>query len=880
MVRKLPLRWKLPLLIIAFAIIPAAIIGLFLSATGQQAIRTVSRGMLRTGQTIIASSTEELARLSERMLNRTSDELISTGQQGVERVGRELSSIGQKSIRESSAQIAGAAGQAIREVNAATIDTMHLNLEKLLGNLLSTTKEALTEATHATVEERASRLAIQAGELLGQEVEALVLSAQVSELRTLDPTKAKATLMALQSKRGFLRLALLNGEGKQVAAYGFPLKEGFATRPEFKRPYERGEQHVSPIMWEETRKIPFVRVAAPVFLYGKKVAGVLVGDVSLQSLANLVAREEASGYVFVADEEGRVIAHTDRQVAMERQDLSGLGPVQAGLEGKSGALEFSDSVWGKMVAGYAPVPGRKWVVVVAEKEVFAYRKISEMQSTIQDSLSETESAITRLANERARQTQNALIEPVEAAVKQASRAMNSRSVNLMAQIVGEMRQRSQESLQGSLRAMAPKAKEASAQASATMLPHAERQLTQTSRRFQSVGTIILLACAVVATVLSLLLLRGIIKPIRQLVHGAKTVAEGDLRHQVILESGDELGELSAAFTQMEGNLQDLIAGIKEASTRILALANSLVQASAEVGRSSEYVAKTMSDLAAGASDTAGSVDRTVHEAQAVATQVEQTVKAAQKAAAAVQDSNQAVSQGREVLEELIGRINTIAVQGEESLSRMGNLRQSSEEIGQITEIISSIAEQTNLLALNAAIEAARAGAHGRGFAVVAEEVRKLAEQSQQAVKRISGLVDKIQRETDRLVEALESDSVQIKAGVNAVGGAREAFGAIAEAATAIDSEVQGIMAAAETLNQSSQVMARAMEEISSLTEETAASAEEVGANAEEQAASVQQINRLAQDLTGLAQDLLDRVGQFKLATGEGGPTAGGEEGRS
>jgi sensor histidine kinase regulating citrate/malate metabolism len=80
MVRKLPLRVKLPIMIIAFAVVPAVIIGLFLSNTGQRAVRTVAQALLDTGRTVISSTTEELAKLSEGMLNRTSDDLIGTGQ--------------------------------------------------------------------------------------------------------------------------------------------------------------------------------------------------------------------------------------------------------------------------------------------------------------------------------------------------------------------------------------------------------------------------------------------------------------------------------------------------------------------------------------------------------------------------------------------------------------------------------------------------------------------------------------------------------------------------------------------------------------------------------------------------------------------------------
>ena len=195
---------------------------------------------------------------------------------------------------------------------------------------------------------------------------------------------------------------------------------------------------------------------------------------------------------------------------------------------------------------------------------------------------------------------------------------------------------------------------------------------------------------------------------------------------------------------------------------------------------------------------------------------------------------------------------------------VARLGERSKEIGQIVDTISGIAGQTNLLALNAAIEAARAGEQGRGFAVVAEEVRKLAEQSQEAAKHIAALISEIQGDTDKAVVAMGEGTREVKIGTEVVTTAGKAFEEIATLVTNVSGEVKKVSAVMQQMADGSQQIVTSMKEIDGYSKAAVGQAQTVSAGTEEQAASMEEIASSSQSLAKLAQDLNVAVSKFRI----------------
>jgi methyl-accepting chemotaxis protein len=417
-------------------------------------------------------------------------------------------------------------------------------------------------------------------------------------------------------------------------------------------------------------------------------------------------------------------------------------------------------------------------------------------------------------------------------------------------------------------------------------------------------TVVLLVVAIaIGLAIALVLSRRIMAGLRQMLVAAQAIAKGRLDQDVDIASRDELGDTGQAFGEMVAYLRETASAADAIGSGDLTVdvvpnsdqdvlrvamrnmadslnavigelntsAGTVSSASQQLTSTSEETSKAVTEIATAIGDVASGAESQVRQVSGVRAAMSETVNAVMASAQSAEEASGVAAQARETaeqgvlaVEEATSAMTSVQANSQDTAKAIAELADKSRRIGEFITTITGIAEQTNLLALNAAIEAARAGEQGRGFAVVAEEVRKLAEESQQAAGTISGLVNEIASETERTVRIVEDGVRRTEQGAHTVVQARVAFEAIGTAVEDMTARIEQIAAAAQQITATTERVNEDIVGVADVAESSSATAEQVSASTQETSASAEEISASAEELSSTAQVLEELVGRFKV----------------
>jgi methyl-accepting chemotaxis protein len=385
-------------------------------------------------------------------------------------------------------------------------------------------------------------------------------------------------------------------------------------------------------------------------------------------------------------------------------------------------------------------------------------------------------------------------------------------------------------------------------------------------RSQTIMVVLAIIAALIAGAIAFFVTRGIVNGVRRMLAAAEQIGDGDLTVDVSdVRSRDEIGDMANAFQTMGEKLRGVVGQISNAATGLSAASEQMASTSEEAGRAVGEIANAVSEVATGAERQVRIVESARGVAQEVGVAVQTSAATAQETAAAAEQARVLAQQGVAASEQATAGMEAVRASTEAVTVAMHALETKSDEIGGIVETITGIAGQTNLLALNAAIEAARAGEQGRGFAVVAEEVRKLAEESQQAAALIADLIQQVQAETQKAVSTVEAGARETESGAATVVRAREAFEQIGQSVEDMTGRIGAIASTSQQIAASAERMQTEIGEVAAVAEQSSAATEQVSASSEETSASAQEIAASAQELARTAEELAGIVSQFRTA---------------
>lgn len=353
----------------------------------------------------------------------------------------------------------------------------------------------------------------------------------------------------------------------------------------------------------------------------------------------------------------------------------------------------------------------------------------------------------------------------------------------------------------------------------------------------------------------------------QLSENLNIAADGDFTHEIpknCLDSRDEIGDMAKALMTMQESLRKMIYEVSQTSQQVAAYGEELSATSQEASSAANEVAKTIEEISSGASDQARETENGAEHINELGNSIQQNQTYIFQLRDSAGDVNQLKDEGMQALQKVLSHTEDthVAIRGVSQVIEETN--ESGKKIHQASEMIKNISEQTNLLALNAAIESARAGEAGRGFAVVAEEIRKLAEQSNQFAGEIDEIIKELTNKTTNAVSTMYQVTDIVQQQGKSVELTDSKFNGINESINRTLQMIDELTHSSEKMNIKKDEIIAVIQNLSSVAEENAAGTEEASASVEEQTSAIEEIAQSSESLSQLAESLQSTVLQFKI----------------
>lgn len=379
-----------------------------------------------------------------------------------------------------------------------------------------------------------------------------------------------------------------------------------------------------------------------------------------------------------------------------------------------------------------------------------------------------------------------------------------------------------------------------------------------------IRTVILFIIMIIAIIcFALFISKRFVKPISSLASLTKDVATGNLVNECNVTGSTEITNIGKDFNEMVKSLKNVVLSIQSKSDDLKNASETLNEISSSAEETSKDIAKAMEEISEGSVHQADKSDDILRNVKNLDDKMAELTDELSEINNALSISQEALINGNNGTRELKNNTEAQYKIVEQTVDEVKDLSESVSNIDRITATISDIADQTSMLALNAAIEAARAGESGKGFAVVAEEVGKLANQSQEATKQISDILNNIKVKAEKTTDLMHTVNDGMKLQASTVDDTLEIFNSITSVDNKIADNIKSFNKLIDFIKNFSEELLKLIETLASSSEENAAVAEEVTASSENQIIVVQNVRESADNISRIVDELKVNIEKFK-----------------